>query len=72
MINDKFPPFPQNPPLSRALDDSGCPLGDTDLYDAGLNDEEEEGEESLEAIRAAVKQKMKKHEVEKKLCSWDV
>uniref|UniRef100_A0A3Q3X731 Uncharacterized protein n=1 Tax=Mola mola TaxID=94237 RepID=A0A3Q3X731_MOLML len=51
----------------RALDDSGCPLGDTDLYDAGLNDEEEEGEESLEAIRAAVKQKMKKHEVEKKL-----
>lgn len=59
-------PFPQNPPLPRALDDSGCPLGDTDLFDTGLNDEEDEEEESLEAIRAAVKQKMKKHEVEKK------
>ncbi|XP_056267780.1 claspin [Pseudoliparis swirei] len=50
----------ENSPLPRALNDSGCLLGDTDLFDAGLDDDEEE-EESLEAIRAAVKQKMKKH-----------
>lgn len=37
------------------LNDSGCPLGDTDLYDTGLDEEEE----SLEAIRASVKQRMK-------------
>ncbi|XP_011479434.1 claspin isoform X1 [Oryzias latipes] len=48
--------------LPRSLNDSGCPLGDTDLFDTGLNDEEEEEEESLDAIRAAVKQKMKKQE----------
>lgn len=36
------------------LNDSGCSLGDTDLYDTGLDEEEE----SLEAIRAAVKQRM--------------
>lgn len=54
--------FPQNTPLPRALNDSGCLLGDTDLFDTGLDDEEEE--ESLEAIRAAVKQKMKKHKVQ--------
>uniref|UniRef100_A0A8C7L4K2 Proteasome subunit beta type-2 n=2 Tax=Oncorhynchus TaxID=8016 RepID=A0A8C7L4K2_ONCKI len=46
-------------PLPRALNDSGCLLGDNDLYDAGLDDDEEE--ESLDAIRAAVKQKSKKH-----------
>nr|XP_033492141.1 claspin isoform X2 [Epinephelus lanceolatus] len=51
----------ENTPLSRGLNDSGCPLGDTDLFDTGLDEEEEEEEESLEAIRAAVKQKMKKH-----------
>uniref|UniRef100_A0A3B4YBQ7 Claspin n=1 Tax=Seriola lalandi dorsalis TaxID=1841481 RepID=A0A3B4YBQ7_SERLL len=45
--------------------DSGCPLGDTDLFDTGLDDEEEEEEESLDAIRAAVKHKMKKHKVRK-------
>ncbi|XP_068432493.1 claspin [Clinocottus analis] len=50
----------ENTPLPRALNDSGCLLGDTDLFDTGLDDNEEE-EESLEAIRAAVKQKMKKH-----------
>lgn len=49
--------------MPRSLNDSGCPLGDTDLFDTGLNDEEEEEEESLDAIRAAVKQKMKKQEV---------
>ncbi|XP_064839925.1 claspin-like isoform X1 [Oncorhynchus masou masou] len=47
-------------PLPRALNDSGCLLGDNDLYDAGLDDDDEE-EESLDAIRAAVKQKSKKH-----------
>lgn len=52
----------QSPPLPRALNDSGCPLGDTDLFDTGLGEEEDE-EESLEAIRAAVKQKMKKRKV---------
>ncbi|XP_014033014.2 claspin isoform X1 [Salmo salar] len=44
-------------PLPCALNDSGCLLGDKDLYDAGLDDDEE----SLDAIRAAVKQKSKKH-----------
>ncbi|XP_034071045.1 claspin isoform X2 [Gymnodraco acuticeps] len=48
----------ENAPLPRGLNDSGCLLGDTDLFDTGLDDDEEE--ESLEAIRAAVKQKMKK------------
>ncbi|XP_077405410.1 claspin isoform X3 [Vanacampus margaritifer] len=42
------------------LNDSGCLLGDTDLFDAGI-DEKPEEEESLDSIRAAVKQKMKKH-----------
>ncbi|KAK6327351.1 hypothetical protein J4Q44_G00029960 [Coregonus suidteri] len=46
-------------PLPRAQNDSGCLLGDNDLYDAGLDDDEEE--ESLDAIRAAIKQKAKKH-----------
>uniref|UniRef100_A0A3Q2PWS9 Claspin n=1 Tax=Fundulus heteroclitus TaxID=8078 RepID=A0A3Q2PWS9_FUNHE len=44
------------------LNDSGCPLGDPDLFDTGLGDEDEE-EESLDPIRAAVKQKMKKLKV---------
>ncbi|XP_032390630.1 claspin isoform X2 [Etheostoma spectabile] len=48
----------ENTPLPQALNDSGCLLGDTDLFDPGLDNEEEE--ESLDAIRAAVKQKMKK------------
>lgn len=43
------------------LNDSGCLLGNNDLYDAGLDDDEEE--ESLDAIRAAVKQKAKRHKV---------
>lgn len=60
--------FPQNTPPARALNDSGCPLGDNDLFDTGLGDEEEEEEESLEAIRAAVKQRMKKHKVERSCC----
>ncbi|XP_044028919.1 claspin [Siniperca chuatsi] len=60
---ERFSEMNENTPLSRALNDSGCPLGNTDLFDTGLDDdeEEEEEEESLDAIRAAVKQKMKKH-----------
>ncbi|KAF7211507.1 claspin isoform X1 [Nothobranchius furzeri] len=46
-------------PLPPALNDSGCPLGDPELFSTGL--EEEEEEESLDAIRAAVRQKVKKH-----------
>ncbi|KAG7225407.1 hypothetical protein INR49_027396 [Caranx melampygus] len=52
--------FSEDTPLPRSLNDSGFPLGDTDLFDTGLDDDEEE-EESLDAIRAAVKNKMKKH-----------
>ncbi|KAK9526594.1 hypothetical protein VZT92_015283 [Zoarces viviparus] len=54
---ERFSEMNEDTPLPRALNDSGCLLGDTDLFDTGLGDEEE----SLEAIRAAVKQKMKKH-----------
>ncbi|KAM9839022.1 claspin [Aulostomus maculatus] len=50
----------EDAPLPRVLNDSGCLLGDTDLFDTGL-DEEQEEEESLDSIRAAIKQKMKKH-----------
>ena len=65
--------FPQDAPLPRALNDSGCPLGNTDLFDTGLDDEEEEEEEeSLDAIRAAVKHKMKKHKVQKEPFSVSV
>lgn len=55
-------PLFQSSPPARVLNDSGCPLGDTDLFDTGLDDEEEE-EESLEAIRNAIKQRMKNHKV---------
>ncbi|KAJ8334774.1 hypothetical protein SKAU_G00404130 [Synaphobranchus kaupii] len=52
-------------PPTRALNDSGCLLADSDLFDTGLEEEgaglEGEEEESLDAIRAAVKQKAKKH-----------
>ncbi|XP_071356864.1 claspin isoform X2 [Trachinotus anak] len=58
---ERFSEMNEDAPLPRSLNDSGCPLGDTDLFDTGLDDEEEEEEESLDAIRAAVKHKMKKH-----------
>uniref|UniRef100_A0A3P8U8F0 Claspin n=1 Tax=Amphiprion percula TaxID=161767 RepID=A0A3P8U8F0_AMPPE len=63
---ERFSRRDEDSPLPGALNDSGCQLGDTDLYNAGLDEEEEEEEEeeeSLDAIRAAVKQKMKKHKV---------
>ncbi|XP_077096497.1 claspin isoform X2 [Siphateles boraxobius] len=44
----------------KALNDSGCLLGDSDLFDAQLEeDSEDEDEESLDAIRSAVKKKAK-------------
>ncbi|XP_064203303.1 claspin [Anguilla rostrata] len=56
---------PQVTPATRVLNDSGCLLGDSDLFDTGLEEEgaglEGEEEESLDAIRAAMKQKAKKH-----------
>ncbi|MCJ8746404.1 hypothetical protein PDJAM_G00141280 [Pangasius djambal] len=54
---------PEESPLPKALNDSGCLLGDNDLFDAQLEDDETEGvmeeEESLDALRAAVKKKAK-------------
>ncbi|XP_078146529.1 claspin [Centroberyx gerrardi] len=58
---ERFSETNEDTPLPRALNDSGCLLGDTDLFDAGLDDDDEEEEESLDAIRAAVRQKAKKH-----------
>ncbi|XP_016341535.1 claspin-like [Sinocyclocheilus anshuiensis] len=48
----------------KALNDSGCLLGDSDLFDAQLEEDSErqlesEEEESLDAIRSAVKKKAK-------------
>uniref|UniRef100_A0A8B9ISA0 Claspin n=1 Tax=Amazona collaria TaxID=241587 RepID=A0A8B9ISA0_9PSIT len=44
------------------LNDSGCLLDDKELFSNGL-EEENEDEESIESIRAAVKNKMKKYKV---------
>lgn len=57
--------YSQEVPVPAGINDSGCLLGDTDLFDAEQEEEDEEEveEESLEAIRAAVKQKAKKHKV---------
>ncbi|XP_067352224.1 claspin isoform X1 [Channa argus] len=59
--NKRFSEKKEDTPLPGPLNDSGCLLGDTDLFDTGLDEEEEEEKESLDAIRAAVKQKLKKH-----------
>ncbi|XP_073678088.1 claspin [Garra rufa] len=53
----------EDPPI-KALNDSGCLLGDSDLFDAQLEEDsdhqlEGEEEESLDAIRSAVKKKAK-------------
>lgn len=47
----------------RPLNDSGCLLEDSDLFETGLEEDDSplEDEESLESIRAAVKNKMKNH-----------
>ncbi|KFO81281.1 Claspin, partial [Cuculus canorus] len=50
-----------------SFNDSGCLLDDKDLFDNGLEEENDcppEDEESLESIRAAVKNKIKKHKGE--------
>lgn len=54
----------EDAPPVKALNDSGCLLGDSDLFDAQLEEDsehqlEEEEEESLDAIRSAVKKKAK-------------
>ncbi|KAL1256162.1 hypothetical protein QQF64_014223 [Cirrhinus molitorella] len=54
----------EEPPPIKALNDSGCLLGDSDLFDAQLEEDSEhqlegEEEESLDAIRSAVKKKAK-------------
>ncbi|KAG9355591.1 hypothetical protein JZ751_000429 [Albula glossodonta] len=52
-------------PATSTLNDSGCLLGDSDLFDTGLEEGEvglaADEEESLEAIRAAVKQKARQN-----------
>ncbi|XP_004641071.1 claspin isoform X2 [Octodon degus] len=48
----------------QPLNDSGCLLADEDLFETGLEEENNaplEDEESLESIRAAVKNKVKNH-----------
>ncbi|KAM8935189.1 claspin isoform 1-T1 [Lycaon pictus] len=51
--------------VKQPFNDSGCLLVDKDLFETGLEEEETnsalEDEESLESIRAAVKNKVKKH-----------
>ncbi|XP_022353053.1 claspin isoform X2 [Enhydra lutris kenyoni] len=53
--------------VKEPFNDSGCLLVDKDLFETGLEEEEEENdsaledEESLESIRAAVKNKVKKY-----------
>lgn len=58
-----FPRFKEALP-TKALNDSGCLLGDSDLFDAQLEEDsdhqlEGEEEESLDAIRSAVRKKAK-------------
>lgn len=47
------------------FNDSGCLLDDKELFDNGLEEEDDqpEDEESLESIRAAVKNKIKQYKV---------
>ncbi|DAA31115.1 TPA: claspin homolog [Bos taurus] len=50
--------------VKQPFNDSGCLLVDKDLFETGLEEEDHsplEDEESLESIRAAVKNKVKKH-----------
>ncbi|XP_054855388.1 claspin [Eublepharis macularius] len=42
------------------FEDSGCLLADKDLFENGLEEDEEEDQESIESIKAAMKEKMKK------------
>ncbi|XP_045154914.1 claspin [Echinops telfairi] len=63
--------------MEQPFNDSGCLLVDNDLFETGLEEENHsplEDEESLESIRAAMKNKVKKHKkkepsLESGLCS---
>ncbi|XP_049606491.1 claspin isoform X2 [Syngnathus scovelli] len=57
---ERFSDLNEGAPFPGILNDSGCLLSNTDLFDTGINDESDD-EESLDSIRAAVKEKMKKH-----------
>ncbi|ELW65989.1 Claspin, partial [Tupaia chinensis] len=55
--------------VEQPFNDSGCLLMDKDLFETGLEEENNsplEDEESLESIRAAVKNKVKKHKASNK------
>ncbi|KAB1268098.1 Claspin [Camelus dromedarius] len=55
--------------VKQPFNDSGCLLVDKDLFETGLEEESNsplEDEESLESIRAAVKNKVKKHKASKR------
>lgn len=58
----KCPSLQEEAAEPRVMHDSGFSLADTELFDAGL-DEDDEEEESLDAIRAAAKSKFKTHKV---------
>uniref|UniRef100_A0A2K6KQB4 Claspin n=1 Tax=Rhinopithecus bieti TaxID=61621 RepID=A0A2K6KQB4_RHIBE len=54
----------QEDDVEQPFNDSGCLIMDKDLFETGLEDENNsplEDEESIESIRAAVKNKVKKH-----------
>jgi hypothetical protein len=58
----------QEDDVKQPFNDSGCLLVDKDLFETGLEEEDHsplEDEESLESIRAAVKNKVKKHKASK-------
>ncbi|CAL8299183.1 unnamed protein product [Lota lota] len=57
---ERFLEVEEDAPPPGPLNDSGCLLGDTDLFDTGLDGDSDE--ESLDAIRAAAKHKVKKHQ----------
>ncbi|XP_012620695.1 claspin isoform X1 [Microcebus murinus] len=65
--------------MEQPFNDSGCLLVDKDLFETGLEEENNsslEDEESLESIRAAVKNKIKKHKkkelsLESGVCSFE-
>ncbi|XP_078537280.1 claspin isoform X1 [Lissotriton helveticus] len=64
----KDKPKPEESEEGPSMEDSGCLLADSDLYDQDFGEDsdrhsDENEEESLEAIRAAVKNKMKTHKV---------
>ncbi|KAM6219792.1 claspin [Rhynchocyon petersi] len=67
----------QEEDVEQPLNDSGCLLVDKDLFETGLEEENDsplEDEVSLESIRAAVKNKVKKHKepsLESGFCSFE-